>query len=66
MSLQPFLTGAPHDLRLSDEDMRALRQREVDVSDIDRSTRQRAEAGFRHAYDVAQLVTDGKLDPLSA
>lgn len=66
MSLQPCLTGVPQAMRLSEDDMQALRQRAIDVSDLDQRTRQRADAGFRHAYDVAQLVADGKLDPLSA
>jgi uncharacterized membrane protein len=55
-----------HGAELSAEDACALRQTARDVSDLDPRTIQRAQAGFRHAYDIAQRVSDGSLDPLSA
>jgi uncharacterized membrane protein len=53
-------------IALTEEDANALRQTARDVSDLDRRTLERAQASFRHAYDVAQRVSSGTLDPLSA
>lgn len=50
---------------LGASDIAALRDTHVDLSDVDSSTRTRAYAGFRHAYDVAERVLDGRADPLS-
>lgn len=66
MNLQQPGTGAAVGVSLSDEDVKALRRTAYDVSDIDPRTVERAQAGFRHAYDVARRVSEGKLDPLSA
>jgi hypothetical protein len=51
--------------RLSPEDVNALRRTARDLSDIDPQTIARAQAGFRHAYEVAQRICEGTLDPLS-
>lgn len=66
MNLQQPGTGATVGAPLSDEDIKALRRTAYDISDIDPRTVQRVQAGFRHAYDVARRVSEGKLDPLSA
>lgn len=66
MSLQQAETGATGGVGLSAEDANALRRTAYDVSDIDPRTVERAQAGFRHAYDIARRVSEGKLDPLSA
>jgi hypothetical protein len=51
--------------RLSDEDRLALKRTASDLSDIDPATLERAREGFRNAYEVAQKVVDGLIDPLS-
>lgn len=62
-------TGTTHTERkmspLGASDIAALRDTHVNLSDVDNGTRTRAHAGFRHAYDVAQRVLDGRADPLS-
>jgi hypothetical protein len=51
---------------LSKEDSAALRRTVSDVSDLDQRTVERVHAGFRRAYEVAEKVSDGTRDPLSA
>jgi hypothetical protein len=51
---------------LTQEDANALRRTAQDVSDLDPRTLARAQASFRHAYEVARRVSSGTLDPLSA
>lgn len=58
--------GVTRDTGLSTEDVNALRRTTSDISDLDPRTVERVWAGFRHAYDVAQRVSEGTLDPLSA
>jgi uncharacterized membrane protein len=53
-------------IALSQEDANALRRMARDVSDLDPRTLERAQASFRHAYEVARRVSSGTLDPLSA
>jgi hypothetical protein len=66
MTTQHPADGVPTDPPLSPEDASALRQTAHDLSDLDPQTVARARDGFRHAYEVAQRVSDGTLDPLSA
>lgn len=56
----------PRRQELTPEDRTALRATYRDISDLDPATVTRAHEGFRRAYDVAQRVVDGNLDPLSA
>ena len=49
---------------LSDEDREALRQTTRDLSDISPETRTRIEAGFAHAYRIAEQIRQGVRDPL--
>jgi hypothetical protein len=51
---------------LSPADVSALKRSSQNLSDLDRQTIERAQAGFRYAYHIAQRVADGTLDPLSA
>ena len=53
-------------MALTQEDANALRRTAQDVSDLDARTLERAQASFRHAYEVARRVSSGTLDPLSA
>ena len=58
--------AAPSGMSLTQDDANALRRTARDVSDLDPRTLERARASFRHAYEVAQRVSSGTLDPLSA
>ena len=51
---------------LDAEDAEALSKSAHDVSDLDPRIIQRVRAGFRHAYQEAQRISEGSLDPLSA
>ena len=51
---------------LSPEDVAALKAMNGDLSDLDEATLTRAHQGFRHAYEVAERIMNGTLDPLSA
>lgn len=50
---------------LSDDDARALISTASNL-DLRSADVRRAQADFRHAYDVARRVVDGTLDPFSA
>lgn len=52
-------------MALTADDVNALRRTAHDVSDLDPRTLERAQAGFRYAYQIARGVSDGSLDPLS-
>jgi hypothetical protein len=49
---------------LSAEDCEALRRSASDLDDIPQQSRDRIEAGFRHAYRVAEEIRQGVRDPL--
>lgn len=66
MSVELGGQAASAAVALTEADARALRRTAQDVSDLDAGTLERAQASFRHAYEVAQRVSDGTLDPLSA
>lgn len=50
---------------LSKDDLDAITRSTTNISDIPASSLARFEAGFKHAYYVASLITDGLKDPLS-
>lgn len=50
---------------LSDEDRAYLKRSVSDLSDICPHQLARIQAGFRHAYQVAQEIRDGLWNPLS-
>jgi hypothetical protein len=52
--------------QLSEQDLAALKDSYRNLDDLDPRTVQQAQAGFRHAYAIAQRVVDGSIDPLSA
>lgn len=52
-------------MALSDEDRDALRRSVDDLSDICPCSLARIDAGFREAYDRAERIRLGLLDPLS-
>jgi hypothetical protein len=66
MSPEPRGPAATPGMSLTQEDLNALRRTTRDVSDLDPRTLERGQASFRHAYEVAQRVSSGALDPLSA
>ncbi len=49
---------------LSAEDREELRRSASDLSDITEQSRERIEAGFHHAYRVAEEIRQGVRDPL--
>jgi hypothetical protein len=49
---------------LSEDDREALRQTARDLSDMSTETRERIDAGFAHAYRVAEQIRQGHRDPL--
>ena len=50
---------------LNDDDREALLRSARDLSDIDKRTRDRIDAGFERAYATAKKIADGSLDPLT-
>jgi hypothetical protein len=50
---------------LSEDDVQAVTRSSLDISDIPAASLARFKAGFQDAYHVAELVSDGRKNPLS-